>query len=111
MTVDYAEGKSLIEAWDKIGTVDTHEDLFNWFYANAEALLNPWRPISELPEEWKDGREVLLCAKPDLNFTMVGTWEPREEDSPWAWRSIEGTAHHTDCFTHFRPIEPPGGEG
>lgn len=86
-----------------------------WMGANADALLNPWRPISEMPQELRDGRAVLL-------------WAPDYSDEPALWRWSEATsAWHTDCGsmedgpsddpdlcsgpTHFREIEAPGGEG
>lgn len=75
-------------------------------------LQGPWRPIEELPEEYKDGRGVLVYYKvrhttvPEYSFASVSHWESG------CWQNREfflGIA----TPTHFRELGPlpnTGGE-
>lgn len=73
----------------------------------------PWRPIAELPDELKDGREVLLwddgvevvrwgTHHPLWDLDKYGSTPPGPEQ---AWLDNDGMAiHHA---THFAEITPP----
>jgi hypothetical protein len=62
----------------------------------------PWRPIAELPDELKDGRQVLVCEQYD-----DGSW--RADTCRWGdalgWR--DGGDQEFDEPTHFAEITPP----
>lgn len=64
-----------------------------------------WIPIAEMPEEFKDGREVLLWR----GFSAVEKWTSfarRYQDDAWGW---SGGQEADDCApaTHFAEINPP----
>lgn len=67
----------------------------------------PWRPIDELPDELKDGRQVLLWADDGAD---VGTWTSGEND----WDKPESGYFEAlyECVpcadpTHFAEIVGP----
>lgn len=60
-----------------------------------------WLPISELPEEFKDGRDVLLW-RGAAKRSVVAHWR----GDIGAWTSIHGG--WTVLATHFAEISPPG---
>lgn len=75
---------------------------------------NAWRPIGELPEEWKDGRSVDLWL----------VWSDKQERAADAFWNDERQNWQVDGFTldqymdkavratHFRPLStPPKGDG
>lgn len=124
MSVDYEEGRRLDQArkdarkkWSddlsnqaliEIGRAERAFD--EWLHANAEALLNPdpWRPIEELPEKWKDGRRLLLAFwlhnKPDTEYCVVAaSWIDGE-----GWMIDEETQWYPYPPTHFRELKGPG---
>lgn len=112
MPVDYEEGRRLLAEWklacERMAETAKDEDfdanetamrrLQDWFVRDyhAEALLNPWRPIEELPADWKDGRDV--CVSDGLGIYGNARWHPTEE----CWLNCDGCVP-----THFREIEGP----
>lgn len=64
-----------------------------------------WRPIAELPEALKDGREVLVWGDESAD---VATWQQRahfgQGDPGWQDTGVGGEL--TD-ITHFAEISPP----
>jgi len=73
-----------------------------------------WRPIAELPDELKDGREVHL--RSDHDFDRVGSWGKfhMRWDGPFSppefgWMDCDG--EHIASPTHFAEINAPEGQG
>jgi hypothetical protein len=78
-------------------------------YVRAD-LVPTWTPIDQIPDEWKDGREVLLTVPKYNNaeahghlacigYFNAGNWEDREE----------GNELHTP--THAMPLPTPPKDG
>lgn len=126
MTVDYEEGRRLLKA---LG--DAEARLAEWMITHAEALLNPWRPISEAPPlpppdyDWdteiKTDPVIVRAVKKD------GTERIGEAYQSWVWtvdENMEDVARASwwwandscDCCyyemsetpTHFRELKGPG---
>lgn len=69
-----------------------------------------WLPIADLPDEFKDGRQVLLwCGESGAD---VGTWS---SDSHWSDEDIQAGGYWEALYecakitgvTHFAEITPP----
>lgn len=70
-----------------------------------------WLPIDEVPEEWKDGREVLLFANgvlhPFVGHNYLGKWlisdDMLNDDTRY------GPSFRQEDVTHAALIAPPEG--
>lgn len=62
-----------------------------------------WIPIAELPEAFKDGREVLIY---DSAGAVVVTYDPRTMPE-YCWRGTYGDGDASFTPTHFAEINPP----
>lgn len=63
-----------------------------------------WQPIAELPEELRDGREVLLW----VGFGAdVGVWLQQRLGSGAGWAEDDFDKYPIDGVTHFAEITPP----
>lgn len=74
-----------------------------------------WRPIAEMPESLKDGREVLLWhdeGPPQSPGAEVGTWNSDhhwsqdDDEAPGYWEALYECAAIAGV-THFAEINPP----
>lgn len=136
MSVDYEEGRRLDQArkdarkkwrWSddlsnqaliEIGRAEREFD--EWLHANAEALLNPdpWRPIEELPEEWKDGRwiEAVVADSADdgARLTPGRVFVIRHDGVTRSGHNLGWSVYpgyggaHDRTFSHFRELKGPG---
>lgn len=61
-----------------------------------------WRPIAELPDELKDGRNVLLCERYDNGSSRIDicSWI-----ASMGW--VDSGSEVFDEVTHFAEITPP----
>jgi hypothetical protein len=110
---DMGEGKVLID-----GKID--------LAALIAALGIPWKPISDMPEDRKDGRPMLLAAPNRISTTgaldadepwlfYIARWEPRawiDRQYQPGWRTTE--SYQDDAYeiaaselTHWTDINPP----
>lgn len=79
--------------------------------AYAAGMAIDWHPIDELPEAFRDGREVLLWTDSGAD---VGTWKLDRtwtQDDGWVthggyWEALYESARINDA-THFAEIDPP----
>jgi len=71
-----------------------------------KAITADFRPIDELPDEMKDGREVLLCAGPPVfGRWFCGDWN----GSTWVggfWVGVE--TNRPIVPTHWADVAGPG---
>ncbi|MEC3912185.1 hypothetical protein U5A82_17400 [Sphingobium sp. CR2-8] len=71
-----------------------------------------WRPIAELPDNLKDGREVLLWETVAGIGAEIASWSPSAMWKPLAVRNKEGVWCDRAGFTirgitHYAEIGPP----
>jgi hypothetical protein len=65
----------------------------------------PWRPIAELPDALKDGREVLVWT----HHPLIVFWSAFYGTAGGGtWESDGGTIEH-NSITRFAEIQPPDG--
>lgn len=62
-----------------------------------------WRPMSEIPPEMRDGREVLLFF-PNAQRAVVAAWSAGRVQG---WECTYGYGFHDKTFSHFAAIELP----
>lgn len=126
MTVDYEEGRRLLAEYRQPHIMlsskytDERHALACFLLDHAEALLNPdpWRPISELPEEWKDGRwiEAVVADNADdgARLTPGRVFVIRHDGVTQSgynlgWSVYPGYGGVSDrTFSHFRNLKGPG---
>ena len=71
-----------------------------WEAPAAEQQSPTWRPIAEMPEEWRDGRYVMVS-----NVDGIGDFEPfvaRVVDDIWI-----DSGGYESCPTHYLDLAIP----
>lgn len=63
-----------------------------------------WTPISEMPDELRDGRRLLLWGEFEGNgYFVVAQWFPEGD----YWESDDDYQYQNRCFTHYCEITQP----
>jgi hypothetical protein len=67
-----------------------------------------WRPMIELPQEAKDGRQMLLWHE-RLSMADIGTWDGYS--GAWEIPTMQTGRESVDLtsYSHFAVIQPPAG--
>lgn len=64
-----------------------------------------WTPISEMPPELRDGRDVLVLLD-GVVAVVVRSWGTADIDD--GWHDDAGDDYIDDDFTHYSEINEPG---